>query len=208
MSAHVLNWQHSGAAGGYEMATVTRKNAGALAQHVKALEELDGYAIKAGWDKSAVYENGMPVAQIMAGNEFGVASRSIPARPTGRPARANNKPKWDRMLMEGSKDVLAGRTSAADVMDKIGTEMENDWVAAIVALMSPALSPITIMLRKWKKQGRTITGKVVGEAAAKVYKNGKNGFASYDESFAGVSTKPLIDSGIAVDTLTHIVEKQ
>lgn len=181
------------------MAEVTRTNPNALRNIAEALTQLDGHAIKAGWDASAVYESGMPVAQIMAQNEFGLASRSIPARPTARPTVKENKPKWDALLAAGSKEVLRGNATAMEVMQKIGEQMQNDWLRSIVALTAPALSPITLVLRKFKQQGRVITGRVVGEAARLV--------ASGKADVTGVSTKPLNDTGFAISTLTHIVEK-
>ena len=74
----------------------------------------------------------------------------------------------------------------------------GDVQSTISKIQEPPLSPITIELRRLKKMGRKITGKTVGEAAANVAA-GKN-------KTAGVSIKPLIDSGYLFATITHVVE--
>lgn len=181
------------------MPEITHSGLTTVADIAARLEQMDGYEIAAGWDKSAVYESGQPVAQVMAWNEFGIAGR-IPARPFMRPAIAEDKSKWDGDLMVLSKRILAGKTTVDQAFQAIGLMMESSIVDSIVRVTSPALSPVTLMLRKFKKQGREITGAVVGEAAQLV----KEGKADY----SGVSTKPLNDSGFAISTVTHTAQRQ
>jgi hypothetical protein len=182
------------------MPEIRREGITTVASIADRIDALDGYGIYAGWDRSAVYENGTPVAQVMAWQEFGVAARSIPARPFMRPAVAEDKSKWDGGLLALSKRVIEGKTTVKSAFDAVGLMMESSIVDSIVRVTSPPLSPVTLMLRKFKKQGREITGAVVGEAARLV----KEGKADY----SGVSTKPLNDTGFALSTLTHVVAKE
>ena len=68
-------------------------------------------------------------------------------------------------------------------------------------ITAPPLSPITLELRamRHKNPNLKITGKLVGEVAAKVKRPGY-------QLAAGTPTKPLIDSRLLITTLTHTTE--
>lgn len=182
------------------MATVKRSNPKAFETLDAKLKELEGVQAKVGWFSSAKYEDGTPVAYVAAIQELGHGP--IPPRPYMRPTAKQERGKWGATVANGAKQVLAGKTTVNDVMQKIGSVAEGDVLQAIVDITTPPLSAITIQLRAMKKRNPDlkITGKTVGEAAAIV--NDPDYVAPTD-----VSTKPLNDTGTMIATLTHVVEK-
>lgn len=163
------------------------------------LKELAGIEGRVGWFESARYEDGTPVAYVMAIQELG--SPPIPPRPFMRPTAIDKKDEWIKVAAQASKGALAGNMSAENVMELLTLKAESDVHDTIESITSPPLSPITIELRAMKMRDPNIkiTGKTVGEAAAKVNKPGYQ--------TPNVSTKPLNDTGFAIATLTHVVEK-
>lgn len=173
---------------------------GALESRLKEiadrLADFDGLEAKIGWFPSASYEDGTPVAQVALTNEYGAPAAGIPARPFFRPTIDEKRAEWSQSVAKGAKAVVAGRMSATQVLDAVGQKAAGDVRLAISQVRSPALSPVTLMLRKWRKEGRKITGKTVGEAAAAVAAGESNG---------GVSDQPLNDTGLMISTLTAVV---
>lgn len=165
---------------------------------IKALESLDGVTGKVGWFPGLAYESGIPVAQVMALNEFGHGP--TPARPTGRITIAENKSAWRDLALSASRQTVQGKISAYQAVSKLTEKAEGDWKRSIENLYSPALSPVTIELRAMKKRDPNlkITGATVGIAARRVRQPGYQTPA--------VNTKPLIDTDFAHSTLTHRVD--
>lgn len=188
------------------MAEVKRSNPKAFEQldlKLKALARIEG---KVGWFSSARYENGVPVAYVMAIQELGYNGGKIgviPPRPTMRPTAIKQREKWGRTAGVVSKRVLAGQMTPVDAMGVITLQAESDVGAAIAELVAPPLSPVTIELRamKAKNPGLVITAATVGIAARRVASPGYI-------APAGISTKPLNDTGHAIATLSHVVETQ
>ncbi len=162
------------------------------------LKELGAVSGRVGWFETAVYPTGRSVAEVAAGNEFGIANRSIPPRPFMGPAVAEHQKQWEVLAAQGANQVLAGKETAEKVMGKLVISAHNEVSKNIATLTSPPLSPITIAARKYKKQGKTITGSTIGEIAAKL----KAGTLD----ISGVSTKPLEDTGLMSATLTSLVD--
>ena len=156
----------------------------------------EGRAAQAGWFATAErYPNGMSVAEVALIQESGAPARGIPPRPFLKPAINDNKQAWIKNLSLGIRETGAGRMNAEDVLEKIGGQMAGDIRKAITSEPLAPLSAITLVLRKWRRQGRTITGATVGEAAA-----------AYDADpsiVQGVSDTPLNDTGKLIATLTH-----
>jgi len=172
-----------------------RGSPNALKDLEQRIAGLSGVETKAGWFKSAVYPDGRPVATVAAGNELGIPSRSIPPRPFMRPTATDKKPEWQDKSVVLVKRVVAGQMTAFNAMDTLGQIAADDIAVTIAGITSPPLSPITLGARKYKQQGKKVTGATIGEIAGKL----KAG--TLDVS--GVSTKPLIDSKKMIDTLTH-----
>lgn len=168
-----------------------------LALHLK---ELEGLEAKVGWFPTAVYPDGTPVAYAAALNETGHGP--TPPRSYFRTSSMENKEKWTKTAGAIAGSILEGKNSATAGMDIFAQQVENDVLKKIVSITSPPLSPITIELRamKMRNPDLKITGAVVGQAAARVRTPGY-------QPPAGVSTKPLNDSGLMIATLSHEVVK-
>ncbi len=183
---------------------IKRDNPNALQAINLRLKELSSKQGKVGWFSSAKYGDGTQVAYVAAIQEFGSPERSIPPRPFMRPAVAENEKKWKDLAGQQAREILAGNLSADDAMLGLTSAAESAVYKKIVSIDSPALSQITLGLRKLKtkpeyKSGeKKITGATVGEVAA-LLKAGKL-------DVSGVSTKPLNDSGYMLSTLTSVVE--
>ena len=145
------------------------------------------------------YEDGTPVAYIGAIQEFGAPERGIPARPYFRPAIAQHKNDWAKSIRSSVKAVVEGKLDAKQVLDAVGAVAEADIKQGIADVQSPPLSPITLMLRGMKHNDPTlvVTGKVVGEAAARV---------AAGETNYNPSDKPLEDTFTLFDSISHSVD--
>lgn len=177
------------------MADKIRDNPKAFATLNQKLEQLAGIEAKVGWFESAVYPGGRPIAAVAAGNELGIPSRSIPARPFMRPTASEKRQEWASDAAMLSNQVLHGNLSAFDAMDALASKAEGDIAKTIRSITSPPLSPITLGARKYRDEGKTVTGATIGEIARKL----KDGTLD----ISGVRDKPLVDSSDMINHLTH-----
>ena len=167
----------------------------------KLKELADGLAkgalLRVGFLEGATHTHSdLPMAAIAAIQEFGAPAAGIPPRPFFRNMVAQYSGDWGEQLAEQFKVADYDSWQALFVM---GLALRGELQQSMTDLDSPPLSPVTLMLRKMQMapENRTITGKVVGEAAARV---------AAGESPGGVSTKPLIWTGelqSAVDFEVH-----
>jgi len=173
---------------------------------ITRLEALENTQAKVGWFESAKYENGRPVAAVAAGNELGIPSRSIPARPFFRPTGEEKKNEWGESAARLAGRVLEGKAAADDAMEILAAKAHGDVLDTLAAINSPPLSPITIMARAWKKKyGQdSVTGKTIGMFAGMI-KNQRYDITA--SMIAGVSAKPLNDSGHMIATMDYITER-
>lgn len=144
-----------------------------------ALKNLQGKIGKVGWFEKSKYEDGTPVAYVAAIQEYGSPINNIPPRPTMRPTITAKQNEWRKIAETGAKRVLAGTATAGDVMEGIGLAAAGDVRKAISVLTEPPLSERTIENRRRKRA---------------------------DKKTIGSLTKPLIDTGIMLGTLTNTVE--
>ena len=163
-------------------------------------DEFEGKVVSAGFGVAGdpAYEGGTPVATVAAIQEYGAPARGIPPRPFMRPAKDAHKDEWRKTLAGGVKAVAHGQATGDAVLSGVGLQMQGDIQEQIEATNSPALSPVTLLLRKWRRQGKKITGKTVGQAASAI----KAG-----ASVAGAPDTPLRDTGLLSASVNHIVEK-
>jgi hypothetical protein len=160
--------------------------------------EFNGKVAQVGFPAGLAYEDGTSVAYVAAIQEMGAPEVSIPARPYFKPAVQHHSKEWSDVMAGLVANVGAGGASADDVLDIVGRAAVADVQAEIAAVTSPPLSLITVMLRKWRKDGKKISGKTVGEAAAAVD-------AGED---SGGDDKPLNDSGLLIASVRNAVNKQ
>lgn len=181
------------------MPTVSRSNSKAFETLQLRLKELSGVETRVGWFPSAKYDDGTQVAAVAAIQEYGAGP--IPPRPFFRTTIAEQKAAWAKNAADGAKAVLAGKLTAFQVMDGLGELAQEDVKETINQITSPILSPITLELRamKHKDPNLHVTGKLVGEVAAKVKQPGY-------QLAGGTPDKPLIDSRLLITTLTHTTE--
>lgn len=161
---------------------VTRK-AGkieALRQTVKAL---DGSQSKVGWFPSAVYEGGQPVAGVAHVQEFGSPARGIPPRLGMRATATEKRQDWAKTAETISRAAAQGKIAPERVMEAVAMAAEGAVRETITKVTSPALKQATIDARK-----------------RRLANGGKGAAASI--------AKPLVDSGILLNTLTSETTKK
>jgi hypothetical protein len=180
------------------MPEVKVDNPNALKALADSLSALEGVTGKVGWFESAQYPDGTPVAYVAAIQEFGSPANSIPSRSFMRSTVMEQTSAWKDLAAKLSTRVLEKKMTAKDAMEALTIQAEGDVAKKIASISSPPLSQITLGVRKYKQMGRKITGSTIGEIARKL----KEG--TLDVS--GVSQKPLVDSAVLVNTLTHTVE--
>lgn len=146
-------------------------------QHIEqALKDLESKALKVGWFETAQYEDGTPVAYVATIQEFGYPAGGIEARPFVRPTVREKENEWQQMLAKGAKQVVEGNLTVAQMLDAFGASAVGDIQEAITAVTEPALKDSTIRARKSRRRS------------------------------AGVSTKPLIDTGLMLQSVSRKVE--
>lgn len=160
-------------------------------------KQFKGQQAKIGWPSGKQYPDGTPVAYVAAIQNFGVPEKSIPPRPMLKPTVEQNQARWAQLMQNMTREVAHGGMDAFDALDTLGRVAAMDLQAMIAQINEPELSPVTVLLRKWRKAGRTITGKTVGEAAQ----------AIADGVDPGSDNKPLNDTGYLIASVTHGVGK-
>lgn len=169
------------------------------ARRIKAVldrvpREFSGKEAQAGWFPGAHYEDGTSVAYVAMIQENGAPERGIPARPFMKPTADAHGEQWVETLKDGVKAVASGKATADQVFEAMALQMAGDTQAQIASNAVAPLSPTTLVLRKWRREGRKITGATVGEAAA--------AYAADPSIIDGVPDDPLQDTGLMIATLT------
>lgn len=159
---------------------VTRK-AGKIQALRQTVEELAGQQGRVGWFPSAVYEGGQPVAGVAFVQEHGSTKRSIPPRPFMRPTVTEKRTEWAKTVGQLTKAAAQGKIAPENVMQGLTMAAEGHVRAAITKISTPPLAESTVAARKRRLAD--------GGAGAK-------------SSIA----KPLVDTGVMLNTLTSEVE--
>lgn len=152
--------------------------------------------VKVGFMEGARYPDGTPVAMVAAIQNFGAPAAGIPVRSFFSDMIAKKSPTWAPSI---GKLLVANDFDAAKALDLMGQRIGEDLQEAIIETDAPALSKITLMLRKMRSmdQQLVVSGSTVGEAAARV---------AAGEDTNGVSTKVLDDTGHMLNSVSHQVE--
>jgi hypothetical protein len=158
----------------------------AMEKRLRELAEALGQQklLRVGFLETAKYPSGESVAQVAFWNEYG--AKSAPPRPFFRNAIAKNKEAWVRRF---GKLVPINNYDVDKSMRQIASEMIDDVQTSISDITAPALSQLTLMIRK-VMIGRTdqkAQWADVADALARL----KRG-----EDTGGVSTKPLVYSKV------------
>lgn len=151
--------------------------------------------LSVGWPAGATSpSDGEPLALRAALNEFGTSK--IPPRPFFRNMIAAKSGEWPKAIGEILKE---NGFDAEKALGEVGEEIKGELQDSIINTFEPALSPVTVMLRGMKSNNPSlvVTGKTVGEAAARVAA-GKTNY--------GASTKPLVESGEMLNGVVSVVK--
>lgn len=184
------------------MATIKSSSGGKFAETVvqrldmkiKGLKE--PATLRVGFLEKAKYPDGTPVAMVAAIQEYGAPRAKIPPRPFFRNMIAEKKGEWPAAI---AGVLMQGQLDAKVAFGRIGAAIAGQLRESITKTNQPPLSPVTLMLRKMRGDNPdlVVTGKTVGEAAARV---------AAGESSSGVSTKPLIWSSHLINSVDFEVK--
>jgi RNA-binding protein YhbY len=165
-----------------------------LAQIAKQLNKPG--VLRVGFFANATYPDGTKVAMIAAIQEFGAPKARIPPRPFFRTMVAAKSPEWPRAV---KAQLKANNYDVEQTLRVVGQGIRDQLQQSIRDTLTPALSPVTLMLRKMKKQkpGLVVTRATVGEAARRV---------AAGQSTTGVSTKPLVETGVLINSVDFEVK--
>lgn len=183
------------------MAKVIRKAGPDKAAFENMIRVIDGRKARVGWFESAQYPSGTPVAYVAAIQEFGSAAQGIPPRPFMRPTVDARRVAWAALVARGARAALKGDAEPLTVLSLLGEQAAGDVKRTITKVTVPPLSPVTLVLRQWRKGGIPISGKSVGLAAALINEGVINPF-----SVTATGAKPLVETGLMLRTLTSVVE--
>lgn len=152
--------------------------------------------LRVGFLSKAKYPDGTPVAMIAAIQEYGAPRVGIPPRPFFRNMVTKKKGEWPGAI---AKLLKANDYDARQTLMQAGDAIRGQLQQSIVDTMAPPLSPVTLMLRKMKHQtpGLVVNRTVVEQARARV---------AAGESTAGVSTKPLVETGHLLNSVDFEVK--
>ena len=142
----------------------------------KAIAQISKRQVRVGWFEESRYPDGTPTAYVATIQEFGSPSNGIPARPFMRPTVADKTTEWKSALAAGAYQVMNGRLTVDQMLGQVGDVAVGNIRETIESIDTPALAPATIAARAAKRKS------------------------------PGVSTKPLIDTGLMFQSVTHKVE--
>lgn len=138
--------------------------------------------VKAGFLAGATYPGGQSVAMVAVWQNYG--TKTVPPTRFLSDTALNRGEAWGEAL---GRALVHTDFDTKQALALVGEEMIGDIRAGIIAVDSPPLSPITLMLRKmFGNHPEDITGAAVGEAARRV---------AAGEDYSGVSDKRLIWTG-------------
>lgn len=186
--------------------TVKQQPGDAFEQLQVKIDNLKGKVGKVGYlgtqrypDDPKTGKQGLTVAHVATIMEYGYPAGNIPARPTLLPAIAAKQAEWKKIALDGSRKVLKGHGTIADVMEAIGSAAQGEVDRQISTLTEPPLKQATIAKRL---KNRRVKG---AYALARKIVN-KMPLTQAQQNYTGLIDKPLIDTGYMLATLTHSVE--
>jgi hypothetical protein len=136
---------------------------------------------KVGWFESAVYKKGTSVATVAAQNEFGNPTKNIPPRSFMRTSLKENESLLRAIANNQAKKIVNGAQSAEGALEIITVKYAMLARKKITEITEPPLKPATIAARVRKMK---------------------------DKKTIGLLNKPLVETKVMLNTLTHVVENQ
>ncbi|MGS6190937.1 hypothetical protein ACVGWG_16890 [Enterobacter asburiae] len=107
-------------------------------------DQLSSKQLKVGFLENSTYPDGTSVPMVAAANEFGNPVSGSPSRPFFRNAIAESASKWSENI---ETLMLNSNGNTEQVLNLMGQVIADDVKRSIGTLVSPALSPVTILLR-------------------------------------------------------------
>lgn len=151
------------------MANMRRVPGNASGAFNKAVKELTNANVRVGWFESSRYPDqaATPVAYVAAINEKGPH-----ARPFMGPTADKHDTEWAELMFNLSKRVVTGKMTTEDALTAVGLRVGGDIQYEISKITKAGgLSLITLVARAYKREGKSVTGKTIGEIAQLVKSN-------------------------------------
>lgn len=187
------------------MGTMTRKPTATMVRLKAFVRDMDNFSVRIGWFSSAKYVDGTPAAYVASIHEFGAPSRGIPARSFIRPTISAKTGDWSQQMRYLSKQIVNGSMNTEQALTHLALVARGDVDATLARIKEPELSPLTIYIRKFVKNGGKIFGyRDVMRLRWQMEKEEKDGTLD----LAGVSTDPLDFSGYMRSQLTFTVTQK
>lgn len=146
------------------------------AELVARIKGLESDPGAVGWFETAKYPSGAPVAYVASIQEFGWGP--IPPRPFMRPTIGEQSASWSQLFGKAAKAVAAGKLTADAAMTQICAKAAGDVAVTISRITAPPLKPTTVAARRRRYADKNTTGNL---------------------------TKPLVDTGLMIGTITYRV---
>lgn len=163
------------------MTVKTYKNKSIEKKLNRFISQLSDTEIKVGWFESSKYENGTSVASVALVQEFGSPKDNIPPRPFMRTTIKKEEKNWDKLINVSSKEALNGNLTGNKFAERLGLIVSGHIKKSIRDVQEPPLKESTIRNRVSRRANKKLVGNL---------------------------TKPLIDTGIMINTLTYVVDKK
>lgn len=187
------------------MGRVVRKQSPMRIKLNAFVQDMDDYSVRIGWFSSAKYPNGTPTAYVAAIQEFGAPSRGIPARSFMRPTIAAQTGAWSQQMRYYAKQIVVGAMNTEQALNALALVARGDVDKTLAHIKEPALSKLTIYIRKFVKDGGTINGYAdVMRLRHQMQKEEADGTLD----LSGVSDDPLDFTGYMRATLTYTVTRK
>ncbi|CAJ48929.1 hypothetical protein [Bordetella avium] len=154
------------------------KSTGGTERLKRALAEVSAKRVQVGFFDTAQYPDGTPVAYVAAIQEFGYPQGNIPARPFMRPTVKARELPWAKQVAGVMMGVIKGEVTAQHGFEQVGALAAGDIARAISKVSSPPLKESTLQARQSRKKT------------------------------PGVSKKPLVDTGLMIQSVTYQVEEK
>jgi hypothetical protein len=150
-------------------------------------------SVKVGFLANATYPDGTPVAMVAAIQNWGAPRAGIPPRPFFSNMIVAKQAEWGPAT---GALLVANNYNAARTLAQVGEAISGQLREGIINTNDPPLSQVTLMIRKMKSEGATITRKSLKVARQRL---------DAGESVAGVSTKTLIETSNMINSVAYEV---
>jgi hypothetical protein len=177
------------------MATMRRVPGPASGAFNKAMKELADANVRIGWFDNSKYDdaNNTPVAYVAAINELGPNKR-----PFMQPTADKQDTAWGEMMGYLAKQIVTGKMTVETALNMLGLRVRDDIRDTITEITANGgLSKITLITRAYRREGKVVTGRTIGEIAALI----KSDPAKANEIASTQRDTPLNDYGVMFATL-------